>query len=123
MKFTVKMHHRLDPEAVVAVDSLAEASEVVRTEIESYGLGGSDMLEGFGEVCSVGQGSLVADVLGGRWETPVARVSYNGRVWEPGPWTPETRELLCSLCEREDGTHEERCAVGFDLACTMQNNK
>jgi hypothetical protein len=59
------------------------------------GLGASDLRRGFG------------DVYNGRKK--VAHVSYNGRVWGL-----DGKEILCRVCEREDGTHEDRCAIGFD---------
>jgi hypothetical protein len=46
------------------------------------------------------------DIGGGNWSggridirhdkswIPFAKMSYNGRVWPPGPWTPTTRPLF-----------------------------
>ena len=56
------------------VADLAAASRAVRSFISSHGLGASTWAGG-----DVRAGSSKGD--------PVARVSYNGRVWPPGRWT------------------------------------
>lgn len=61
----------------VNVKDFAEASQVVRRYIATFGLGSSTW-----------QGGRIVE---GR--KTVARVSYNGRVWPPGEWTPFTKTL------------------------------
>jgi hypothetical protein len=66
-------------DGVVEVDSLEEASAFAREWIEFHGLGGGNWT-----------GGLVTCPNGG----PVARVSYNGRVWPPGEWFPGMSPLI-----------------------------
>lgn len=63
------------PHKRVAVESLREASRVVRQYIEQYGLGGGNFVGGDVHEHTPA-GSYSSDTL-------VARVSYNGRVWAP----------------------------------------
>lgn len=63
------------PRRTLRVASLADASRACRAYIEHYELGGSNWLSG--EVKK--SGALVA------------KISYNGRAWEPGNWP--TREI------------------------------
>ena len=65
-------------EHLVHVHSLAEAARVCTQFIDRNGLGGGNWT-----------GGKVRDDAG----RTVAQVSYNGRVWPPGRWTPGTREL------------------------------
>jgi hypothetical protein len=65
-------------DATVAVMDFAEASRVCRRYIAEYGLGGGNW-----------SGGQVTDASG----AVVALVSYNGRVWPPGEWTPDTQPL------------------------------
>lgn len=61
------------------VESLKEAVELCRLYIRFYDLGGGNW----------NGGQIVRDdglVIG--------RVSYNGRIWEDGPWTPSTKEII-----------------------------
>jgi hypothetical protein len=62
------------PDLVVAVCSLADASRMCRLYCEFYNLGGGNWAGG--------------KVTCPPSKAPVARVSYNGRVWGPEPWTP-----------------------------------
>jgi hypothetical protein len=73
--------HLSIPANMAPVASLREASLVVRTFIDSHDLGGGNWAGG--EVYTLDE----------RFGTPkdlIAKVSYNGRVWEPGAYpTPE----------------------------------
>lgn len=40
-------------------------------------------------------GGQVFDATG----SMIAQISYNGRVWEPGEWSPETREITTDIDE------------------------
>lgn len=57
---------------LVVISSLKEGSEVLRGWVNEHSLGGGNMSRRCGEVR---EDSKI-----------VARVSYNGRVWTPGPW-------------------------------------
>jgi hypothetical protein len=61
------------------VKNLAEASRVCLEYIAANQLGGGNW-----------NGGQVSDDSG----VVVAQVSYNGTVWPPGDWTPESRPLL-----------------------------
>ena len=63
----------------VKVASLAEASRVCRAYLERSGAGSSGWSGG--------------EVRDESWEV-VARVSFNGRVWPPGAWTPSVKPLF-----------------------------
>lgn len=63
----------------VAVPDLAAASEACCDYRDKSGVGSSRW-----------RGGLVIDSTG----TPVARVSYNGRVWDTSDWTPTHRPAL-----------------------------
>ena len=58
--------------AIVRVATLGDASKACRLFIECHGLGGGNWTGG--EVKNV------------RTKEVVAKVSYNGRVWQPGVW-------------------------------------
>lgn len=64
----------------VRVESFAEASEACRAFIREHTLGSGNWSGG-----TVRSGSVRGRI--------VAVVSYNGRVWRPEPWTPESRPL------------------------------
>lgn len=64
----VDLNSRALPRLTATVGTLQDASAAVRAHIKKYDLGASDMRHGFGNVCDEG-----GDV--------VARVSYNGRIW------------------------------------------
>lgn len=66
------------PRKTVSVADLAEASSVCRAYIVEYDLGGGNWAGG-----KITEGGTV-----------VGRVSYNGRVWPAGEWTPDTKPLL-----------------------------
>jgi hypothetical protein len=55
------------------VGSLAEASAMYCRARDAWGRGGSQTPD-----------ALIVDAQGERF----ARISYNGRVWPPGEWTP-----------------------------------
>lgn len=63
------------PRKTLRVASLADASKACRAYIEHYDLGGGNWLGG--EVKKDG--------------AVIARISYNGRAWEPGEWP--TKEI------------------------------
>lgn len=63
------------PRRTLCVASLADASKACRAYIEHYELGGGHWRGG-----EIKKGATV-----------VAQISYNGRVWEPGPWP--TKEI------------------------------
>ena len=63
------------PRRTIRVASLADASKACRAYIAHYELGGGNWLGG-----EVKQGNEV-----------VAKISYNGRAWEPGNWP--TKEI------------------------------
>ena len=63
------------PRRTLRVASLADASKACRVYIAHYELGGGNWLGG-----EVKQGNKV-----------VAKISYNGRAWEPGNWP--TKEI------------------------------
>lgn len=64
----------------VKVASLAEASRVFREWVRQYNLGGGNCVRDCGEIRRAPK-------------EVVARVSYNGRVWPPGPWKPGQKEM------------------------------
>ena len=66
------------PRRTLRVASLADASKACRAYIAHYELGGGNWLGG-----EVKKDGVV-----------VAKISYNGRAWEPGPWP--TREISLS---------------------------
>jgi hypothetical protein len=65
---------------VKEVESLAEASAALVAWVTRNGLGSGNLAGDCGDV--VGNGKKIA------------RVSYNGRVWEPGDWP--TKEIVLS---------------------------
>jgi hypothetical protein len=65
---------------VQEVSSLAEASAALTQWVARNGLGGGNLARDCGEVRDNGK--------------VIARVSYNGRVWEPGEWP--TKEIVLS---------------------------
>lgn len=65
---------------VVPVKSLAEASAVFCAWRDRNGLGAGNIAREAGNVTQGGK--------------QIARVSYNGRVWEPGEWP--TKEIILS---------------------------
>lgn len=67
------------PRRTIRVASLADASQVCLAYIAHYELGGGNWIGG--EVKKAGKGGEV-----------VARISYNGRAWEPGEWP--TKEIM-----------------------------
>jgi hypothetical protein len=67
------------PKRRVRVDSLRAASTACRKYIEDNELGGGNWTGG--------------DVIDAATKTVVAHVSYNGRVWNPGPW-PQPEIIL-----------------------------
>ena len=75
---TPGMTVRLTARESVPVADLAAASLACRRYIAESGLGGSEW-----------RGGAVHD-----GKRLVARVSYNGRVWGPGPWAPGQSPLL-----------------------------
>lgn len=77
----VNLSTELTPRFTKRVATLQEASTALRRHVEHLGVGMSGCRRGFGVV--------VDD--GGK---EVARVSYNGRVWEPGEWAPDRKEIL-----------------------------
>lgn len=64
------------PRRTLRVASLADASKACRAYIKHYELGGGNWLGG--EVKKAG--------------TVIAKISFNGRAWEPGNWP--TKEIL-----------------------------
>lgn len=62
----------------IEVKSLADASAQYRAWIDRNGLGGGNMALHSGEVVENGR--------------VIARISYNGRIWEPGEWP--TKEII-----------------------------
>jgi hypothetical protein len=60
-----------------SVESLEEASRVYGRTRQRLGLGSRDMAEGRVSECGV----------------PVARISYNGRIWPPGEWVEGMKPL------------------------------
>lgn len=66
----VRLNSAKNRKGFVEVVDLAAASKAVRAEITAHDLGASDCLPGFGDV--------FAGAIGGM---KIARVSYNGRVW------------------------------------------
>jgi len=62
----------------VRAADFAEASQHCRAYIAEHDLGGGNWA-----------GGEVRDHTGAL----VARVSYNGKVWPPGPWAPEVKPL------------------------------
>jgi len=91
------------PRRDVRVDTLEDASRAARTYIEEYNLG-SNAFEGH-----------ITRPRGGE---PVARISYNGKVWPPGGYRPGVEPLypakpsappaVCPDC----GTHFRPCDCG-----------
>ena len=65
------------PRRIIRVASLADASKACRTYIEHYELGGGNWLGG-----EVRKGATV-----------IARISFNGRAWEPGTWPTKEIDL------------------------------
>lgn len=61
----------------IPVSSFAQASSVYSQERDKSGLGGSKWPEGH----IFERGALIA------------RVSYNGRVWSPEPWTVDSKPI------------------------------
>lgn len=72
---------RIANRRTVAVRDLEHASQVCLQWIASEGLGAGNWVERAGDV---------SDASG----TPVACVSYNGNVWEPGGWRPGRQPLF-----------------------------
>ena len=66
------MHLAIDHRGAWPVVSFEEASAIYTRERSRTGLGASSWPDGW----------IMVDNL------PISRVSYNGRVWRPGPWTP-----------------------------------
>jgi hypothetical protein len=64
------------------VNSLKEASEMCSSYIEDNNLGGGNWTGG----------RIMA--LSGASGVDVGRVSYNGKVWPPGNWTPDSVPLF-----------------------------
>lgn len=75
------------PELTVAVKDMAEASNLCRSYIETHGLGAGNWA-----------GGLVCE-----GDHPVARVSYNGKVWPVGEWFPEMGPLYSPWPEKGVG--------------------
>ena len=65
----------------IAVADFKDASDSYRDYIERGDLGSSELGKGSGNI---------KDASG----KVVARVSYNGNVWNPIPWTPEQKPIL-----------------------------
>jgi hypothetical protein len=61
----------------IGVYSIEEALELQRKYINENGLGG---------------GNYIGGIILNANKKPIARVSYNGRIWENTPWTPNTKE-------------------------------
>lgn len=61
------------------VKDFAEASTIYSNQRDRSGLGASAYADGF--------------VLADDQKTTLARISYNGRVWPPEPWTPDQKPL------------------------------
>ncbi len=66
------------PRRTLRVASIADASKACRAYIAHYELGGGNWLGG--EVSKAGKAGAV-----------IAKISYNGRAWEPGNWP--TKEI------------------------------
>ena len=64
------------------VSTLKEAVELCRLYMSFYDLGSGNW-----------SGGLITRNADG---VTVGRVSYNGRVWPDGPWTPDTKEICVS---------------------------
>lgn len=69
----------LAPTLWLPVYSLAEASALCRKYISYFGLGGGNWT-----------GGKLTDKTFGK---EIGKVSYNGRVWPPGEWTPASRPI------------------------------
>lgn len=67
------------PDLRQIVPDLQGAVRAFLAWVRLYNLGGGN----------VGMGAHVVDHHG----QIIARISYNGRVWPPGKWTPQTRPL------------------------------
>lgn len=74
MRYTVNLSNAITPNACVHVDSLEAASRAVRRTVETLDIGVSQTSASFGDVY---EGLRL-----------VARVSYNGRIWnlDGSPW-------------------------------------
>lgn len=68
----------VSPESHLTFATLAEAGPLLRAYVDQWSIGS-------GNLCPV----MVTDEDG----NDIARVSYNGRVWPPGPWTPSMQPL------------------------------
>ena len=93
-KLTVELKHASNPDIrggywegrpsegrkVVRATSLAEASKLCGEYISRNGLGGGNWTGG--DVRDAEQGGIL-----------VARISYNGRAWEPGAWPTSEIDL------------------------------
>jgi hypothetical protein len=77
----------LSPEVVVAVGSLAAAASACREYIGEWDLGG---------------GNWTGGKITNRAGDVVGKVSYNGRVFSPGPWQ-DARLLYDPYQEKADG--------------------
>ena len=71
------------PRRTLRVASLADASKACRAYIAHFELGGGNWLGG--EVKKAG--------------TVIAKISYNGRVWEPGAWPTKEIQLSSEVGE------------------------
>lgn len=70
---------KIPSRGVFGVSSLQEASTVYSKERDESCEGASTFAEG-----------TVVDDVG----VKIARISYNGRVWAPGPWTSGAEPLI-----------------------------
>lgn len=70
------------PELRMPADSLVEASQLVRTYIEDNDLGSGNWVGDAGNVISNDTTKVVA------------KISYNGRAWLPGPWPQPEISLI-----------------------------
>ena len=73
-------HGTLVPRRTVAVRDLAHASEVCMAFIDRHGLGS-------------GNWSALAGSIMDIERRPVGKVSYNGKVWEPGQWSADKKPV------------------------------
>ena len=90
MNYTVHLSHAANPDIPggyygfkrpaklkASVPTLTDAAKICLEYIDHNDLGGGNWTGG--------------QVFKGKEQ--VAKVSYNGRVWPPGPWTPEMQPL------------------------------
>ena len=77
----LNLHFAGQEPSSIGVTDLSDASRKFREHIETHDFGGSDMRTGCGLVMNNNR-------------EQIARVSYNGKVWNPAPWTPNSQPIM-----------------------------